>query len=84
MNYGAISHKAFRCRQTGRAFFRFLSVWLVWIALPALHVDAQTVVEWDFSYGMHGWKGFIHETTFYDRDYRDALYRCEPGRGRFK
>jgi hypothetical protein len=62
MNYGTISRKAFRCRQTGRAFFIFLSVWLVWIVLPALRVDAQTVVDWDFSYGMHGWKGNHHVT----------------------
>ncbi|MBL7186014.1 MAG: hypothetical protein ISS70_06790 [Phycisphaerae bacterium] len=62
MSCGTISCKAFRCRQTGRAFSRFLSVWLVWITLPTLCVDARTVAEWDFSYGMHGWKGNHHVT----------------------
>ncbi len=59
MNHGAISREAFRCRQTGRTLLRFISVWLAWMILPALCVNAQTVVEWDFSSGIHGWKGKV-------------------------
>ena len=62
MNCGNISLKAFRCRQRGCALLCFVSVWLAFMTLPSLCVDARAVVEWDFSTGMHGWKANHHVT----------------------
>ncbi|MHC4580593.1 MAG: hypothetical protein ACYS14_03995, partial [Planctomycetota bacterium] len=57
MDYGTLPGKVFRYRQSGRALLCFVSVWLAFMTLPVLCVDAGTVVQWDFSSGMYGWKG---------------------------
>jgi len=35
---------------------------MVWMTLLPLRADAGTVIEWDFSRGLHGWKGNHHVT----------------------
>jgi hypothetical protein len=45
---------------------RRLLFWMVWMTLLPLRADARSVIEWDFSRGMHGWKGnhYVTDLTY--------------------
>jgi hypothetical protein len=57
MNVGVLCRDACQYRVAVRSLFHSL---LPLILCMTLRVDAQTVIEWDFSRGLHGWKGNHH------------------------
>jgi hypothetical protein len=49
-----------RHRSAAHSLFHLVLSVIVWVVLLPPRADAGTVIEWDFSHGMHGWKGNHH------------------------